>query len=266
MPVQVFPASAPLAAFVSHYYYIDEETPASATATKKIPDAGIELHIHFGDPFCIAGEESKLIRQRSFIQGPLTNYIEILPGRKTEFIGVKFKPGGFFHFVNGGIKGFADQVIELKDIWGRKIHLLEDAIFLAPDMKERIALIEKFLIYHLNTIAENNIDYCIQQAIQKRGIINVQEMAGIACLSKRQLERNFIMQTGLSPAYFSRIMKMQFVLQDLESGRFANLTKLCYEYEYYDQSHFIKEVSNFTGINPGSIQYSPSCKSQTDYL
>ncbi|MBX3256200.1 MAG: helix-turn-helix domain-containing protein [Chitinophagaceae bacterium] len=265
MSVQIFSPSPQLAAFIAHYYYINEAA-SSPLLKKKIPDGSIELHIHFGDPFHIMKQENGLISHRSFIQGPLTSFIEIQPGKRTEFIGVKFKPDGFYRFVNGNIKGFANQVIDIRDIWTTHTHLLENEIFSIDDMPGRIAIIEKFLSAHLGNSNESRIDYCIENILQKKGITTVKELAGLTCLSPRQLERNFIERTGLSPGYFSRIQKMQFVLQDIEKGKYGNLTDLCYQYEYYDQSHFIKEVANFTGINPGKIEYSPSCNAQTDYL
>ena len=266
MSLQVFSPSPQLAAFVAHYYYINETAAELPLLKKKIPDGSIELHIHFGDPFHIVKQEKELINQRFFIQGPLTNFIEIQPGKKTEFIGVKFKPAGFYYFVKGGIKSFTDQVIDIKDVWTTHLHLLDNDVFDISDVQDRIALIEKFLSAHLNREKENRIDYCIQRIMQQKGMATVRELAGIACLSARQLERNFSERIGLSPGYFSRIQKMQFVLQDIESGMYGNLTDLCYQYDYYDQSHFIKEVVSFTGINPGRIEYNPSCSFQTDYL
>lgn len=38
------------------------------------------------------------------------------------------------------------------------------------------------------------------------------------------------------------------------SGHPLALTAVCYESEYYDQSHFIKEVRFFTGDIPGNLR------------
>ena len=67
---------------------------------------------------------------------------------------------------------------------------------------------------------------------------------------RRQLERNFATQIGISPKQLSKVIRLQATLQMLLNHTTATLTDIAYENEYYDQAHFIKDFKEFTGITP----------------
>jgi transcriptional regulator GlxA family with amidase domain len=67
---------------------------------------------------------------------------------------------------------------------------------------------------------------------------------------RRQLERNFTKQIGLSPKQLSKVIRLQATLQMLLNQTTETLTDIAYENEYYDQAHFIKDFKEFTGITP----------------
>ena len=67
---------------------------------------------------------------------------------------------------------------------------------------------------------------------------------------RRQLERNFTKQIGLSPKQLSKVIRLQATLQMLLNKTTGTLTDLAYENEYYDQAHFIRDFKEFTGITP----------------
>ena len=67
---------------------------------------------------------------------------------------------------------------------------------------------------------------------------------------RRQLERNFKKQIGLTPKQLSKVIRLQATLQMLLNQTTRTLTDIAYESEYYDQSHFIKDFKEFTGLTP----------------
>jgi transcriptional regulator GlxA family with amidase domain len=67
---------------------------------------------------------------------------------------------------------------------------------------------------------------------------------------RRQLERNFKKQIGVSPKQLGKVIRLQTALKMLLDQKSENLTDIAYESEYFDQSHFIKDFREFTGINP----------------
>jgi len=70
-------------------------------------------------------------------------------------------------------------------------------------------------------------------------IVSVADMAEIANLSPRQLQRKLKATTGFAPHDFLKILRLQ---QSLDGGDV---------WSYADQSHFIHSFRNATGYTPG---------------
>jgi transcriptional regulator GlxA family with amidase domain len=69
-------------------------------------------------------------------------------------------------------------------------------------------------------------------------------------LGRRQLERNFLVATGLTPKLLTRIVRFQNTLNRIENSSDPSLTGIAYASGFYDQSHFIKDFKEFSGFNP----------------
>ena len=82
-----------------------------------------------------------------------------------------------------------------------------------------------------------------QQSIEARV-----ERAG---LSSRHFRRLFRQVTGVSPKVYSRILRMERVLQDFHSN--PDLNYLERVHGFYDQSHFIREFKRFTNVTPRAL-------------
>ena len=83
-----------------------------------------------------------------------------------------------------------------------------------------------------------------------KGSITINEILKDEKSKRRQLERNFAKQIGISPKQLSKVIRLQATLQMLLHKNTETLTAVAYENEYYDQAHFIKDFREFTGITP----------------
>jgi len=66
---------------------------------------------------------------------------------------------------------------------------------------------------------------------------------------RRQLERNFKKQIGISPKQLGKVLRLQTALKML-LNKDESLTNIAYESEYFDQAHFIKDFKEFIGTTP----------------
>lgn len=66
---------------------------------------------------------------------------------------------------------------------------------------------------------------------------------------RRQLERHFKKQIGISPKQLDKAIRLQAILQKLLNQKSDTLTDIAYENEYFDQNHFIKDFKGI-GITP----------------
>ena len=69
---------------------------------------------------------------------------------------------------------------------------------------------------------------------------------------RRQFERQFLNKVGVSPKYYARVRRIGYLcsLMALKKWNIDDWHELIYQAGYYDQSHFIKEFTAFTGKSP----------------
>ena len=69
-------------------------------------------------------------------------------------------------------------------------------------------------------------------------------------ISERQFERRFIQAVGLRPQFYIRVKRFNQAVNLMKNRQFGKLTELAHALNYYDQSHFIRDLKSFSGITP----------------
>lgn len=67
------------------------------------------------------------------------------------------------------------------------------------------------------------------------------------------MERAFLKYVGYTPKHYYRIVRFNKALRQMHESK-KSLTSICYDCDYYDQSHFIKDFRQFTGTTPKHFQ------------
>ncbi len=89
---------------------------------------------------------------------------------------------------------------------------------------------------------------------QTNGEIPVKELSGKVFWSARQINQYFNQQFGLSLKAYCNILRFQASLSHIKEG------KLFPQLNYYDQSHFIKEIKRFSGASPKELYKNPNSR------
>lgn len=92
--------------------------------------------------------------------------------------------------------------------------------------------------------------YALHRMIGSQGNVSMKELHREMQTSERTLERRFRESVGLSPMLFARICRFQASLNQLRSRSYEKLSDIAFEQEYADQSHFIRNFKEFTGLTP----------------
>jgi len=79
------------------------------------------------------------------------------------------------------------------------------------------------------------------------GEVSIQELADKVFWSQRQINRYFNQQFGLSVKAYCKILRFQASLPHIKKGQ------LNPQLNFTDQSHFIKEVKQFSGVSPKEL-------------
>ena len=190
----------------------------------------------------------------AFITGQSTRQYRLYLSDSIDMVGVVFKPAGISSLFGLPMIEFADERISLDDVLGPVGRQLQEQISLALSYDERIAVIERFLLFQLikKDITPDRIDHTANLIVQQRGIVNLDIIAEASFLSRRQFERRFLQRVGVSPKYYARIRRVGYLCSLLAGQRWLvqDWHDLIYRCGYYDQSHFIREFTEFTGKAP----------------
>jgi len=132
---------------------------------------------------------------------------------------------------------------------------LESALLATEDNEERLALLTEFLVSHWENRRPSDpmVEKClaiIDREIRHIRLTSLLERLGI---SERQLERRFLRTVGIAPKQYIRIRRVNEALRMMETGSFDSLTDVAFALNYFDQSHFIRDIREFSGTNPRSL-------------
>ncbi|TKK64137.1 AraC family transcriptional regulator [Ilyomonas limi] len=167
---------------------------------------------------------------------------------------VYFTETGFTYFSNLPAHELFNQSVSLDNIFEKnKIEEAEEKLSSAASHKDKTKIIEQFL---LSQLKERKKDKLIVEAVkliyQSNGLIRIKELTQKLFISQSPFEKRFRSLVGTTPKKFASIIRFNAVLNDLEKAK--SLTDLCFEHNFFDQAHFIKDFKQYTGDTPESFK------------
>jgi AraC-like DNA-binding protein len=119
----------------------------------------------------------------------------------------------------------------------------------------RVQLLSGLLIDRLHNGPGDDdlIRQCVQLIHDDVRRIRVSHLLGFSDLSERQFEKRFLRAVGLPAQRFIRIARFKAALNFMRNARFERLTDIAHELNYTDQSHFVRDVKEFSGYTPRGL-------------
>ena len=222
--------------YIKSYWYFYVRTD-SVKSFDILPDGYFDLLVIMND--------GRITDTR--LTGIWNRNISISYSENTEVIGIRFKPlsiGGLFKF---HIREFLNESrkIELKD-FNLNGQTLLDGLNGFPG----------FLVSYLNKQflkliplckSDRRLKKCFELINNSTGNIKVSEVSEIIGLSSRQLHRQMSDMIGIGVKDYSKIIRFKNTMRDIKENK-TNY------FHYYDQSHFIREVKQYTGLTPRKLE------------
>ena len=167
---------------------------------------------------------------------------------------VYFTEIGFTHFASHPANELFNLSLSLDEIFDKNSILeVEEKLAIANTDKLRIKIVEQFLASQLKDI---QIDKLIVEAVkliyQSKGTIRVKELNEKLFISQSPFEKRFRKVVGTTPKKLTSIVRFNAVLDNLNETK--TLTEICYEHNFFDQAHFIKDFKQFTGDTPQNFK------------
>ncbi len=253
MNYQTFQPHPDLSALVKFYWTLEVPFDPKNQKQKIIPDGCIEMTFNLEDGIKrYISENEFVIHPCAMVMGQRTKSYFIEPVGNVNSFAICFYPYGFANFVSTPLEDLVDVETPIENLFGEiPAKELEQKIIQATGTQERIEIIETFLLNKLNqnTTIENLVKTTVDSLLATNGSNPIHQILKDDLSKRRQLERNFRKQIGISPKQLGKVLRLQTALKMLLNDK-ENLTNIAYESEYFDQAHFIKDFKEFIGITP----------------
>lgn len=248
---QLVKPSAPLRDIVKDFWLIRGQNITQKQEQFLHPGGGMGLVFNLGDCFLIDGEK---IESPTFLDGANSFSRRWTLTGEIHAIGFTFKPGGGFPFFKMPLHELIDNPYDLGDIELHRASEVIEQVVEAKSLTEKVQRLENWLIAQLDeertvTPTINNAMTMIDQSQGQQQIENVASEIGI---SRRQLERQYKEQVGLSPKHHARLLRVNQARLMLKDVPIVSLADVAYHAGFYDQSHFIREFKSIVGMTPGA--------------
>ncbi len=260
--------SFPLSLFVKNYWAIDDCMPNGKTHIQRIvPNCLMDLIFYFGNrPITL--DKNKNLNENSILNGQQNGYYDIVVSDTLSMFSISFLPYGAKMFFDIPTSEFFNQNIPLKYLVKDKTTELESNLFEAKSFESKIFVIEKFLLAQLKKNFKNyeinRITEIISLINSSKGLITIDFLSSVSCLSRKQFERTFLTYIGTSPKQFLKTVRFQNTLYEKQKNNKISLTELAYSCGYFDQSHMINDYKILSGNTP--TQYFSECEPYSDYF
>ncbi|MEC7276320.1 MAG: helix-turn-helix domain-containing protein [Bdellovibrionota bacterium] len=254
MNYQAYKPRSDLQSLINRYWTLEVPNTVAPQKQRIIPDGCIEMAFILGDDIKrYTSEEEFILQPRAMVLGQTLEPFYIEPVGNVNTFAVSFYPFGFANLILEPIENLVNKETPMKNLFEEAVaNELENKIIGASDTKGRIEIVEEFLCDMLNddltidTIVKSTVDILLNS----KGNAPINKIIQDDPSKRRQLERKFRKQIGISPKQLGKIFRLQSVIKMLLNEKTEDLASIAYKNEYYDQAHFNKDFKEFTGLNP----------------
>lgn len=257
MLYQTFQPHPDLQSLVNLYWTLEVPAADDPQRQRIVPDGCIEMAFILGDDIKrYTSEDEFILQPRAMVLGQALKPFYIEPTGYVDTFAVSFYPYGFANFISEPIKNLVNKETPIDLLFEENAAKeLQRRVISAANTEGRISIIEEFLFDTLNdkatidSIVKNTVD----TLVSTKGSKTIKAILEEDLSKRRQLERKFLEQIGISPKQLGRVIRLQSALKLMLNEGADNLTNIAYKSEYYDQAHFIKDFKEFTGITPSEL-------------
>nr|WP_167015983.1 helix-turn-helix domain-containing protein [Chitinophaga sp. Cy-1792] len=238
--------------YIQHIVYVSGST-SNIPFIKELPDKGINLVIELQEKtintvFLDADMKEKVTMKHAWISGTQKQAILYQNQTASSILSIRFTTGGFYALTKIPVTAIPSVCVEAELLLGNSFKHLYEKLINANDVPQLFTIIENYFLQligdqhfenSLVKFVDKNIDKPIDWLIKKSGY------------SQKHVIQIIKQHTGFPPKYLQKLHRFQNVIRDIQAfkGK-ADWMAIVNDYDYFDQAHFIKEFSQFTGIKP----------------
>lgn len=167
-------------------------------------------------------------------------------------LGVKFRPAMFAVVFGQSMKSLSEKVLPLATVLGEQSAALAEAVFEATEFEARMRAAERYfgsVVPSVDPLLANLRDV-VERVEMDRSILRVQQVAALASLDRRTLQRHFLQKVGVSPKWVIQRYRLHEAAERLKCVPPPEIAAIAAELGYADQAHFSRDFKNTVGCSP----------------
>lgn len=232
---------------ISHFYSFTADK--SCKPARVIPDGCIDLLFD-----CDASDSTGMV----YGSRMETDAVQFESNHR--YFGVRFLPGVLPNFLTISASELIGQEYSLQEVMKGSEPLLEQ-VMNAKSFAEQVEAVNQNLINKSKPEPSQLIQQIIEKIRQHKGNIQVQDLERFSGYTTRTLQRLFKNEIGLTPKGFSRVIRCQSAVYDINHRDHLVFSELAGDLGFTDQSHFLREFKKLLNITP--LEYQNQVKSKT---
>jgi AraC-like DNA-binding protein len=232
----------PLSDFVGVFWYWQGHDVPYARE-RVLPEGGMEFVIRLGS------ERTS----DSVVSGVRSCATVIERTTQDQLLGIHFKPGGAFPFLGFPFAELHNLAVTLADVWGEgEARRLLCRIHDVPTIDEKFKVLERWLLDVAARPLRHHpaVTFAMKEFQQDPGLLSSAVAADKVNLSQRRFIEVFRNEVGLTPKLFCRVQRFSKVIKLIEKQNIVDWIDVALSCGYFDQSHFIHDFQEFSGLTP----------------
>lgn len=192
------------------------------------------------------------------IVGPTSGAMRTRAEGPVEVIGMGLQPAGWAALLGIDASAMLNRALDGETFFGPAVRHVCDRMRAAEGTAEKVAIAAAFVRGSIGAADSGVVQFARQIDAWLAGSPSpdVCELIEATSLSRRQVERRCNALYGAPPKLLARKYRALRAAVALASGG-ATLDELIAD-GFYDQSHLIRELKQFTGLTPGQLRTEPN--------
>ncbi len=241
-----------LAPFVSSFYHFDY-TGSHLRELERADRAQFRFLLHGRGGYRFAAGHERPAWPVTII-GPTSAPVTAMADEPLTIIGWGMTPAGWASLMGGDAEKWIDEAFDARRIFGEAITGLCSQLADVSDIAMRFRMVEAIAtgIFTKSDRAPFEFTAIVDQWLLSDVEHDIEALEKATGLSTRQLERTTKRYYGLPPKKLARKYRALLAAHKLAAGDSLDDTDL--GLAFYDQSHLIREIKQFTGLTPRQLK------------
>ncbi len=243
-----------LSHLIKCFWMFENEYPENHLE-RMIPDGYIDWVYHYGQKPILIIDGKEIVKPSNFLGGHLISSAQLKFSGELKMFGIKFYPWASSFLYPMPAHELNNVRLEAEAIGGKWIKEYYSFMMDELNIGNFLSVIQclekelkkmKFSETHSDKILKKSFDFILNS----KGDISIDDVSNMLGCSARHVQKIFHERRGMPFSFFCKLARFQNVIHIAQANPSAKLIEVAYEGRYYDQSHFIKDFTQLTGLSP----------------